>query len=331
MPTPNERAADFELEDRVSDLGLTAERANLSSPPMTKFPPRHISRWYWLLLWLSSAALLPAQTPAPRVFRDVPYVTGGTERQRLNLFLPPAAPGAGKVPLIVNIHGGGWHTGSKEQTVPDAFLAHGYAVASIDYRLCQDAVYPAQIEDCKAAVRWLRANASEYGIDPARIGVKGESAGGHLAALLGTTGQTRRFDVGENFNQSSAVVCVLDRFGIADFLHWGTTPGQTIQESSTGPYVVQMLGGPVREHEDLAHAASPIEFVDAHSAPFLILHGDKDTTVPLSQSQLLDAALKKAGVESTLIVVPGGGHNGPAFSRPELTAQTLAFFDKHMK
>ena len=96
-------------------------------------------------------------------------------------------------------------------------------------------------------------------------------------------------------------------------------------------YVSKLLGGLVQDHQDLARAASPVDFVDARSAPFLILHGDKDTTVPLSQSQALDAALKRAGVESTLVVLPGAGHNGPAFSRPELTERMLAFFDKHLK
>ena len=301
-------------------------------PTTVVYPARRFTLLYvWLLASLATTARLPAQTPAPREFRDVPYVTGGHEHQRLNLFLPPVAPGVTKVPLVVNIHGGGWQTGNKEQTVPGPLLARGYAVASIDYRLSQDAIYPAQIEDCKAAIRWLRAHAAQYGIDPARIGVKGESAGGHLAALLGTTGQTRRFDVGENLDQSSAVACVFDRFGPADLLHWDAAPEQKIRLDNPDSYISKLLGGLVRDRQDLAHAASPLDFVDAHSAPFLILHGDKDTTVPLSQSQALDAALKKAGVESTLVVVPGAGHNGPAFSKPALTEQMLAFFDRHLK
>ncbi len=290
------------------------------------------SLWCGLLLWLGSAVFLPAQTPAPREFRDVPYVTGGHERQRLNLFLPSVAPGAGKMPLIVSVHGGGWDGGNKEQAFPGPLLERGYAVASIDYRLSRDAIYPAQIEDCKAAIRWLRAHAADYGIDPARIGVWGASAGGHLVALLGTTGQTRRFDMGENLDQSSAVSCVVDWFGPSDFLHcWGTSSDPNVRSYITGPFAAKLLGGPAREHEDLAHAASPIEFVDAHTAPFLIQHGDKDPVVPLSQSQILDAALKKAGVESTLVVVPGAGHGDAAFLQGSVIDQTLAFFDKHLK
>ncbi len=288
--------------------------------------------WCWLALWLGSAAVVPAQTPAPREFHDVPYVTGGSVRQRLNLFLPPPAPGAAKLPLIVYIHGGGWQAGSKDQTTPSQWVSRGYAYASLDYRFSQDAIYPAQIEDCKAAIRWLRAHAADYGYDPTRIGVRGESAGGHLVALLGTTGQTRRFDVGENLDQSSAVSCVVDWFGPSDFLHWDdSVPGLLIRADKPDSYISKLLGGLVKDRQELAHAASPIEFVDAHSAPFLIVHGDKDNKVPLSQSQTLDAALKKAGVESALIVVPGGGHNGPAFSRPNVVQPMFDFFDRHLK
>src|SRR5512136_1929510 len=139
--------------------------------------------------------------------RDLAYVTNGHERQKLDLFLPKAGT---NLPLSINIHGGAFKAGSKEQGVPLDYLRQGYAVASINYRLSQHAKFPAQIEDCKAAVRWLRAHASEYRLDPNHVAAWGASAGGHLAAMLGTTGDTREFDVGANLDQSSRVQAAVD-------------------------------------------------------------------------------------------------------------------------
>src|SRR5262249_12628746 len=148
------------------------------------------------------------------IHRDLPYVTGGHQRQTLDLYLPSAEQ---PVPLIIWIHGGAWRVGSKEDDLPLDYLAQGCAVASINYRLSQHALFPAQIEDCKAAVRWLRANATRFKLDPQRFGAWGPSAGGHLAALLGTTGAVRAFEVGANLVVSSRVQAVVDYFGPTDF------------------------------------------------------------------------------------------------------------------
>ncbi|HEY2342904.1 MAG TPA: alpha/beta hydrolase [Chthoniobacteraceae bacterium] len=269
----------------------------------------------------------PASTPSDaHEFHDLPYVTNGTDRQRLDLYLPANPTGAH--PVIAWIHGGGWQEGSKDKCPAKGFTAQGYVVASIGYRLSQQAIYPAQIEDCKAAIRWLRAHASEYSIDPERIGVWGASAGGHLVALLGVTGDTRDFDVGENLNQSSRVQCVVDWFGPADFLHYGDPPTPAINQPSSAIY--KLLGGAVSEHPDEAKRASPVDFVDAHAAPFLIMQGDQDKLVPLQQSQLLQAALEKAGVESKLEIVPGAGHGGPEFNTPERRKLLVEFFARHL-
>jgi acetyl esterase/lipase len=145
----------------------------------------------------------------PAVYRDLPYVTNGHQRQKLDLYIPKSEE---KLPLIIRIHGGAWLAGSKESEGPGDFVRNGYAVASINYRLSQHAIFPAQIEDCKSAVRYLRANAQKYNLDPNRFAVWGASAGGHLAALLGTTGDVNEdvneFDVGENLNVSSRVQAV---------------------------------------------------------------------------------------------------------------------------
>ena len=131
------------------------------------------------------------------VYRDIPYITDGHERQKLDLYVPV---GRDNTPLLIWIHGGAWLQGSKEGGVPLVYLAEGYAIASINYRLSQHALLPAQLEDCKAAIRWLRSNAVEYGLDSTRFATWGPSAGGHLVTLLGTTINQPEFDVGENLS-----------------------------------------------------------------------------------------------------------------------------------
>jgi acetyl esterase/lipase len=269
----------------------------------------------------------PSAAPAARILRDLPYVPNAAPRQRLDLYL--SAQSGSPRPLVAYIHGGAWRAGSKSECAARPLLLLGYDVASIEYRFSQDAPYPAQIQDCKAAIRWLRAHAQEYGIDPKRIGVWGASAGGHLVALLGVTGQTHDFDIGPNLDQSSAVQCVVDFFGPADFLHYGDVPAATLDAPDNA--IDQLLGGPVSTHQALARAASPVYFVSPAAAPFLILQGDHDPLVPLQQSQELNTALQKAGVESALHVIPGGGHGGPGFSTPDTRKWIANFLALHLK
>ena len=264
-----------------------------------------------------------------RTLADLSYVSSGHEAQRLDLYLP--ASGDGASPLIIWIHGGAWQSGSKEG-IPAAakeLVARGYAVASVGYRLSQVARYPAQIEDGKAAVRWLRAHAHEYGIDPDRIGVWGESAGGHLAALLGVTGSIRDFDVGEHLDQSSAVQCVVDWYGPANLLHWGGPENPSIDSPESAIY--RLLGGPVSQNREAARRASPVHLVNGRSAPFLLIHGDQDPVVPLAQSHMLHEALLKAGVESELLTITGAAHGGPEFHTTENIRPIIAFFDRHLR
>lgn len=260
-----------------------------------------------------------------RVLRDVPYVANQAhERQKLDLYLPP---GAGRRPLIVWVHGGAWLAGSKDGTPALPLLKDGFAVASINYRLSQHARFPAQIEDCKAAIRWLRAHAAEYGFDPDRIGVWGSSAGGHLVALLGTAGDAKEFDVGENLGVSSRVQAVCDFFGPSDFLQMDKMPSDIDHDSPNAPEA-RLIGGAVQENKEKAARANPITYISAGDPPFLIMHGDADRTVPINQSQLLDEALRKAGVESGFHVVKGAGHG---FSGPEIMARVREFFRRTLK
>lgn len=266
----------------------------------------------------------PRKLPAGvKALRDLEYVQGGHERNRLDLYLPESKK---PLPLVVWIHGGGWSKGSKEGCPALPLLSKGYAVASINYRLSQHAVFPAQIEDCKAAIRWLRANAKNYGFDGEHIGVWGGSAGGHLVALLGTTGGVKELEgAGGNADQSSRVQAVVDWFGPTDFL------AMDKKSDHVDSVVSQLLGGPVRDNKEKAVKAGSVTYVTKDAAPFLIVHGDKDPLVPLGQSEELAAALKKVGVEVTLKVLPGAGHGGPVFTSPENFKMIVDFFDKHLK
>jgi len=270
---------------------------------------------------------LPNLPEGTVVHRDLPYVSDGHERHRLDLYLPNDR---NDLPLIIYIHGGAWLAGSKDRPVPLPFLAEGYAVASINYRLSQHALFPAQIEDCKAAVRWLRANAGRYGLDPNRFAAWGESAGGHLAALLGTAGDANQFDVGENLAVSSRVQAVVDFFGPTDLLQMDAhrLPGGQVHNTADSPES-RLVGGPVQENKEKAIAANPITYVTKDDPPFLIVHGDADPLVPHHQSELLEAALKKAGVPVTFYTVKGGGHGG--FADPNVPPITREFLARYLK
>ena len=236
------------------------------------------------------------------VIWNVPYVNGGGPQQQLDLYVPSEHRNE---PLIVYVHGGGWEHGDKmgDSWNPNnlQLLWDGYAMASINYRLAAPtAIWPAQIQDCKAAIRWLRAHAQDYGYDPNRIGVIGESAGGHLVAMLGTTNGDKTFDVGENLNVSSDVTCVVDLFGIADF----TLPMPAITTN-----VKALLGGSPSERSEVARSASPINYVHAGQPPTLVVHGTVDKLVPYLQAEVLVEAMEKAGAPYYLHTVVGGGHN----------------------
>jgi acetyl esterase/lipase len=280
---------------------------------------------------IALACMVRGQNPQPlkvpdgvKAMRNLEYVAAGHERQTLDLYLPEKADSP--LPVIVWVHGGGWRRGSKDRCPALPLSAKGYAVASINYRLSQHAAFPAQIEDCKAAIRWLRANAKKHNLDADHIGVWGASAGGHLVALLGTTCGMKELEgkLG-NGECSSKVQCVVDWFGPTDFRRLAE------RDSSSSSLVAQLLGGPPTENKDKAVLASPIVHVTKSCPPFLIMHGDKDPLVQLSQSEVLAEALKKADVEVTLIKLEGAGHGGAEFGTAENRQRIEEFFAKHLK
>lgn len=205
-------------------------------------------------------------------------------------------------------------------------LANGYAIASINYRLSSDAKFPAQIEDCKNAICWLRANADKFSIDPNNIGVWGHSAGGHLAALVGTTCDATKPDwAAAPSGKSNQVQAVCDWCGPTDLLKLFTTAAP-----STGlPYAVAaFLGASPKDKPELARLADPMTYAHKGCPPFLIMHGNKDEVVPIEQSQELVKCLKDNGVDCTFIEIPGKGHNIYSF---ENERTVLDFFDRTLK
>ncbi|MDF1824631.1 MAG: serine hydrolase [Verrucomicrobiales bacterium] len=223
----------------------------------------------------------------------------------LDLYLPEKVE---RPPLVMFIHGGGWRNGSRAKCRLSWLVEHGYAVASIEYRLSQEAVFPAQIHDCKGALRWLRANAETYGYDASTVVVSGTSAGGHLAALMGTSGGVAGLEgrTGGNLGQSSLVQGVIDYYGPSDFvMRSGNQPAKTdVPEGS----VFQLIGGAVKENLEAARAASPATYIGEGDPPLLIFHGDRDTTVYLDQSELFEERYRSAGLEVDLEVVEGAKH-----------------------
>jgi acetyl esterase/lipase len=262
-------------------------------------------------------------------YRDLAYVTDGHQRQKLDLYLPEQGENR---PLLIWIHGGAFRMGSKEGSsddpLPFDYLARGYALASINYRLSQHALFPAQIQDCKAAVRWLRTHAARFKLDPDRFLAWGPSAGGHLATMLGTAGQVTGFDVGENLHVSSRVQAVVDYFGPTDFLQMDSQrlPDGQIHDAPDSPES-QLVGGPIQENKEKVARANPITYVTVYAPPFLIVHGDQDPLVPCQQSVLLAQALQKAGIDVTFYTVNGAGHGG--FTDPRVPELTRAFLAKH--
>jgi len=283
---------------------------------------------------IASAAQPTSQTAGMKTERNIPYVENGHSNQILDLYLPEK-PSNKPLPLMIWIHGGAWLAGSKTNPPVLYLVDKGFAVASIQYRFSSDAIWPAQAYDCKAAVRFLRANAAKYNLDPDRFGVGGDSAGGHLAAFIGTSGDVKEMegDLG-NTNISSRVQAVVDWFGPTDvtLMAQQSGPDSMIQHDSPDSPESKLLGGPVQEKRDLAKTANPLTYIDENDPPFLIMHGDKDRLVPLGQSVILAKALIDARVEEvTMKTIHGAGHEGPQFRSAESRQLIEEFLSRNLK
>lgn len=242
-----------------------------------------------------------------KLHADIPYVSYGNVTLLLDLHLPREA--TEPVPVVMHVIGGGWQNCEKSAAADSwAFLVdHGFAVASIQYRVSSNAKAPANIHDCKAAVRWLRANAAKYNLDPARIGAIGSSAGGHLVGLLGASHGVKELEgPAGNRDQSSDVKTVCAYCGVFDLVHYRD---QALCQQNTvlADVITAYLGGPVETRLDLARLVSPITYVSPHCPPMFLLHGDADVVVPMDESVRFHDRLQKAGADVTFRRVPGGG------------------------
>jgi acetyl esterase/lipase len=268
-----------------------------------------------------------------RKFIDIEYARAGTNRLLLDLFLPDDG---GPFPLIIWIHGGAFRAGSKENNRAIRMVSRGYAVASINYRLSQVAVFPALMHDAKAAVRWLRAHAESYHLDPQRFGVWGGSAGGYLAAMVGIVQDIPELEGNLGYREiSSCVQAVCDWYGPSDFLHMNDVPGTMDHDAPDSPES-QLIGAPIRQHPELVARTNPITYITKEKAsdlpPFLIMHGGNDRTVIPVQSQLLHDALVAVGADVTLVILGGLGHGFPGDHHrwDEIWGYVDEFFDRNL-
>lgn len=266
------------------------------------------------------AALALSGLQAPQL--DVTYAKVGDTELKLDFY-----PGSGQkaAPLIVWIHGGGWSGGSRKQAVPARrfqSLYPEYAVASIGYRLTREAIFPAQIEDCRKAVAWLRQNSEKLAVDPKRFAAWGSSAGGHLASMVGTINDWPSDQA--SIKGQCRVQAVVDYYGPTDLTALAKQKGFE-RHAQAGSAESRLLGGPVLELPAEAGRANPITYISPDDPPFFIVHGASDPVVAPSQSQLVHNALKAKGVQSELTLIPGAGHGGPQFIESRLMDQVHQF------
>ena len=266
------------------------------------------------------------------LLNDVVFGKGGERDLKMNIAYPEK-PAKTPMPVIVWVHGGGWRNGSYKGGIRKLlpYARRGYFCASIEYRLSGEAIFPAQIEDCKCAIRYVRAHAEKYSIDPDRIGVWGSSAGGHLVAMLGVSGDVKELEGTGGWPQSSSrVQAVCNWYGPSDLISMIDQPSRIGRRTDRCPEA-KLIGGAILENKDKARAASPATYVTKDDPPFLIMHGTKDPVVPYPQSTILRDALKKVGVPVELVTLEGAGHGDREFMALDIQTKVGAFFEKHLR
>ncbi len=284
---------------------------------------------------LSYAALVSQPLNAGDIIleEEITYGKGGERDLQLDLARP--ADGNGPFPAIVFVHGGGWRGGARQgyHKLVRAAAERGYVAVTVTYRLTEPDdngkatnPFPAAIHDTKCAVRWVRANAERYKIDPDRIGVTGGSAGGHLSLLIGLADEKAGLEgTGGHSDVSSRVQAVVNYFGPTQMIRLARSNG------GAGPIVESFLGGKPEELQKAYRKSSPVTHLSDDDPPILTIHGAQDTLVPPSQAQILDRQAKEKGVEHTLMLLEGQGHGFRGEASEQANEAMFAFFDKHLK
>jgi acetyl esterase/lipase len=294
-----------------------------------------------LFCFLLTTHLHAQRSPVQHIFpqgtvtySNIAYANDTLSKHLLDIYLPPNAT-AGN-PLLIWIHGGGWNHNDKYSDMsymPNtirAIINKGYAIASIDYRYSTTAVFPAQLQDCNQAITWLYNNARDYKIDKNKMAVIGFSAGGHLASLVGLAANNNIKEFYSDGKKAPFTIkCVLDFYGPSDLMMMSSNPDTAINNSRNP--IALLLGAMAVDRPDLAKRASPATYVDKNDPPFLIVQGEKDESVPNTQSKALHSWLTLAGVKNQFILVPNAPHYGDMFDVEEVRNNVIKFLDTYLK
>jgi len=302
--------------------------------------PHLLSKSFILFLILSSQIafsqatnrMLPSFPKNTKLYGNIPYANDTLKKHQLDIYIPANAKG--NIPLVIWVHGGAWMLNDKyadmsymKKTI-SAILDNGFALASIDYRFSTQAIFPAQIQDCNQAVEFLYQHASEYGFNKDQMALMGFSAGGHLASLLALSQNKEMHSfIAPQSKKSFTIKAVVDFYGPADFL----AMVKPVNESTEKDAVSILLGASPIVRPDLAKIASPANYVDENDPPFLIIHGEKDASVPPAQSLLLSSWLTLSDVKNEVIIVKDAPHYGEMFDEPSIKDKIISFLKQELK
>ncbi|MGL5191477.1 MAG: alpha/beta hydrolase fold domain-containing protein [Cetobacterium sp.] len=280
------------------------------------------------------------QKPKIDMLSDITYSQPGNLNLKLDLLKSEIKE---KQPLLIFITGGGFFASPKNNYIQQrlAIAEAGYIVASIEYRVIPQGKFPDPLIDIKAAIRYLKANADKFGIDKERVAVMGESAGGYLASLAGTTVKRKEFEIGENLEENSDIQAVINIYGLSDLTQVGSDYSKEVQENHNSPSAPQAIlingmsifgnGGSVNSNLEAAKKANPITYISKNTPSFLLMHGDKDTLVSPSQTDLLYQELKKNKIDAKRYVVKNAGHGDIYWSQSEITELIIKFLNEKLK
>ncbi len=300
---------------------------------MQTIPIKHFLAFSFSLLFVQCFG-----QQCPESWKDLNYAGDTMVYHRLDIYLPKIQKTS--YPVVISLYGSAWLANNAKQadmhTIGKVLLDAGFAVVTPNYRTSIEAKFPAQINDIKAVIRFVRANAVKYQLDTSFIGISGSSSGGNMAAMMGTSKNVKQFTLGKEMvdiegqvgpytSYSSSVDAVVDWFGPTNMLVMDSCGGTNFIHNAANSPASLYIGGPIQEHKDRCLLASPMTYINANTPPFLIFHGDKDPVIPHCQSELLYQALQKANVPSQFILVPGGQH-GPGMHVDKYLKMMVNFF-----